>query len=581
MTTLDEIFRQIELLQDTIEGLPQRLVLPPQAVRVVAGLSDIDHSLGLVTAGEFRVGNGSDPGFGFTGVRIGYPAFSYDSQDWHIAGVSNDVLQFGVRATDGVALTGGGTVILDSDGITIDVPTFAGLTQANMLKFRSSETGQVVGQLYSSWVNSTSAIRMDLASGQALGTTDHSSRIDIISQSYNDSSSLNLRVFDDADTLDYYSTSITLRAADSIVGSKIDYHSIAHNFSTENIEGAVSPNSWGWQLIAGAHTDLTVSEYIDFYLDIDRTVDFDAGARTNQRAVVVMNPTYSADGATTITNGATVYIANAPVAGTNVTITNNYALWVDAGHVRLDGGLNVGGALGAGTAEIHVSDVASVQNGTGWITVGHSTAEPGYQWYRGAGGSNEKYWRMYSTSAGLHLQTVNDAYTGATDVIKLTRSGQTPTSIQLGAPITVSTVIGAHVTHSANQTITNNTTTTLAFDTERWDTDTIHDTVTNNSRLTCKTAGKYLIIAQVAWDATLGGRRAIHIDLNGSGNYIAVAEENDVADGTGIGRMTATTVYELAVNDYVEVKVYQNSGGNVAVLKAANYSPEFSMTRLA
>lgn len=47
----------------------------------------------------------------------------------------------------------------------------------------------------------------------------------------------------------------------------------------------------------------------------------------------------------TITDAATVYVANAPLAGTNVTLTNSYALWVDDGAVRFDGSLRVDGAL--------------------------------------------------------------------------------------------------------------------------------------------------------------------------------------------------------------------------------------------
>ena len=47
----------------------------------------------------------------------------------------------------------------------------------------------------------------------------------------------------------------------------------------------------------------------------------------------------------TITDAATVYIANAPLAGTNVTLTNSYALWVDDGTVRFDGALRVDGVL--------------------------------------------------------------------------------------------------------------------------------------------------------------------------------------------------------------------------------------------
>lgn len=49
--------------------------------------------------------------------------------------------------------------------------------------------------------------------------------------------------------------------------------------------------------------------------------------------------TLVASSSTTYTDGATVYISGAPIASTNVTITNNYALIVDSGTVRLDGNL--------------------------------------------------------------------------------------------------------------------------------------------------------------------------------------------------------------------------------------------------
>jgi len=53
-------------------------------------------------------------------------------------------------------------------------------------------------------------------------------------------------------------------------------------------------------------------------------------------------------GANVITNAATLYISQAPQAGTNVTVTNGYALWVDADRCRFDGGMTF--AHGAGGA---------------------------------------------------------------------------------------------------------------------------------------------------------------------------------------------------------------------------------------
>ena len=54
------------------------------------------------------------------------------------------------------------------------------------------------------------------------------------------------------------------------------------------------------------------------------------------------------------------------------------------------------------------------------------------------------------------------------------------------------TDIGARVYNDANISIPDNTETAVTFNTEEWDTDTIHDPSTNPERLTAKTAGKYL-----------------------------------------------------------------------------------------
>lgn len=70
------------------------------------------------------------------------------------------------------------------------------------------------------------------------------------------------------------------------------------------------------------------------------TRQFSTGGFTTQRENVFVHPTYSAVAATTITNAATVAITNAPAAGTNVTITNPFALQIQAGNLGLDASLS-------------------------------------------------------------------------------------------------------------------------------------------------------------------------------------------------------------------------------------------------
>jgi hypothetical protein len=136
----------------------------------------------------------------------------------------------------------------------------------------------------------------------------------------------------------------------------------------------------------------------------------------------------------------------------------------------------------------------------------------------------------------------------------------------------------ARVNHGSNQSIASTTDTALAFNQERYDTDAIHDNATNNTRLTCKTAGIYIISGHVAFAANATGQRAISIRLGGV-DYIAT-QNNHGPNGADTLTMSVTTQYELAVGDYVELMVYQTSGGALNVLAGAKYSPEFSMMRV-
>lgn len=89
-----------------------------------------------------------------------------------------------------------------------------------------------------------------------------------------------------------------------------------------------------------AHTALTAStESSGVNFDFSATKQFATGALALQREIHVQAPTYSAVGATTITEASTMEISGAPIAGTNATITNPYALVVkDILCIRQNGG---------------------------------------------------------------------------------------------------------------------------------------------------------------------------------------------------------------------------------------------------
>ncbi|MBA7708476.1 hypothetical protein ES703_117376 [subsurface metagenome] len=136
---------------------------------------------------------------------------------------------------------------------------------------------------------------------------------------------------------------------------------------------------------------------------------------------------------------------------------------------------------------------------------------------------------------------------------------------------------GARVYHSVAQSIPTNTPTFLAFDSERYDTDNIHDTVTYNSILTCRTAGIYLITFTGRYAANVSGKRTWEIYLN---HVTRLSEHTDDVDANGYFARTTATIYQLSVGDYVEVRAWQNSGVNVDVQSEGNFTPEFAMHRI-
>ena len=139
--------------------------------------------------------------------------------------------------------------------------------------------------------------------------------------------------------------------------------------------------------------------------------------------------------------------------------------------------------------------------------------------------------------------------------------------------------VGARVYNSANLSIPNTTWTDFTFDTERYDTDTIHSTGTNTGQLTCKTAGKYLIIGQVQWDINAVGSRFVGIFLNNT-TYLDIVETETNTIATRYTSQNISTIYQLAVNEYVTFRGNQNSGGALNANYTAQISPEFMMHRI-
>lgn len=127
---------------------------------------------------------------------------------------------------------------------------------------------------------------------------------------------------------------------------------------------------------------------------------------------------------------------------------------------------------------------------------------------------------------------------------------------------------GARAFRSGVQSIPNATVTVVALNGESFDTNTLHDTVTNNSRIVLDTVGYWLVVGRVSWAANGTGGRLARINRNGvvdaEGDFVAAL----TGDVTQIG--VTAVVRAAAVTDYVELAVYQNSGGALDISDAAH-----------
>lgn len=140
--------------------------------------------------------------------------------------------------------------------------------------------------------------------------------------------------------------------------------------------------------------------------------------------------------------------------------------------------------------------------------------------------------------------------------------------------------VSACVYHNAAQSVASGAFTTLAFNSERSDPEAFHDPATNNSRVTVPAGhgGTYLLTANVDIASGAGSLRLIRFLLNGV-TEIAVDNKAPVGGGNTT-RMTLSRTYPLAAGDYVEVQVYQDSGGALNVSASGNYSPEFAIAKV-
>lgn len=162
-----------------------------------------------------------------------------------------------------------------------------------------------------------------------------------------------------------------------------------------------------------------------------------------------------------------------------------------------------------------------------------------------------------STTAAVHA---------AGAVVSLNLTAKHITDIQ-GAIDSIQSSFGksAGINRSTAQTIPNNTEVDVSFNVKKWDYDNMVDLSNYPTRLTCKTAGLYLLTGFLVYNSNVTGRRVIGIKVNGSIYAVSISQMpvTDAGLGTNVG---CACLYFLNVNDYVTLIAKQASGGDLDLL---------------
>jgi len=142
----------------------------------------------------------------------------------------------------------------------------------------------------------------------------------------------------------------------------------------------------------------------------------------------------------------------------------------------------------------------------------------------------------------------------------------------LAAQIAAATAFrGALVYHSAGYTIPTSTYSHLQFDSESYDTDTIHDTVTNNKRLTVP-AGvtRIKLFGRVNFAGNATGTRIISFSKNDETTIptgvVGLPYDERTPTASSLYMHLASPTIDVVAGDYFTLMAYQSSGGDLLIL---------------
>ena len=182
----------------------------------------------------------------------------------------------------------------------------------------------------------------------------------------------------------------------------------------------------------------------------------------------------------------------------------------------------------------------------------------------------------YTGSAWTNLDTtgMTNPMTTTGDMV-YSSSGSTPARLGIGTtgqvitvaggipswatPASGTTLVGCSLWNNADLVTSNNTFTSVTYNSENYDTDGFHSTSTNTNRITIPSGkgGKYEISCCIQWDNSATGLRQAFLFKNGAGWLDFYGPASSSSRSTYF----LYTIEDLSPGDYLSIEIRQTTGG--------------------
>jgi len=132
---------------------------------------------------------------------------------------------------------------------------------------------------------------------------------------------------------------------------------------------------------------------------------------------------------------------------------------------------------------------------------------------------------------------------------------------------------------SSPAAISNGADSVVSWASATYDNDTMFSAGTPN-RVTVKTAGIYVVTSTIVWPSNNTGERISWIQLNGS-TATRWGNRRGGAWSSGPTEYSIAAQIKCAVNDYIQLGVYQSSGGSLDLQSAGTGGTQMEVARIA